>query len=355
MSEVVRIDWIDRIRLPLMIGVVTIHSYDPVRSLSGNIVSLQRRGEFSDFLMFTCSQVFARLSVPVFFLIAGYFFSKRSQWLDFPSWVAAVFRRIRSLGIPFLFWNIGLFLFIWVINFFDFFSLAPEGRIGGVLSRGFLDSSALIFGFNGYPISYQFWFVRDLLILYFFSFPIVASGSVFLWIFVFFVGLMWFLGFQVGFIPAWGSILFFTFGVILRRFEGRWSLDGVPRYVFFIYCTFACSEFFLKDFSWYEQFHRTNLLLGVLSIFWFSSAIRCLPVVDSFCRHWVRASFFVFAFHEPLLTVFKKIFFGMVLSSLSATIVYFFVIFLAVFVSLFAFKILSDFFPKLLFYLTGGR
>ena len=68
-----RLVWVERLRLPLMIGVVLIHAYDPVRATHGELISLQGRAGFSDFVMFLLSQVIGRLSVPMFFAMSGFF------------------------------------------------------------------------------------------------------------------------------------------------------------------------------------------------------------------------------------------------------------------------------------------
>lgn len=106
------------------------------------------------------------VAVPLFALFSGYFFFSglEDKW-DFSLWMEKLKKRIHSLLIPYLIWN--LLFAIWILvgmlyqnsNMNIFASWWNE--IGGF--RIFFAQS------SGYPINWALWFIRDLLVCVLFS------------------------------------------------------------------------------------------------------------------------------------------------------------------------------------------
>lgn len=110
------------------------------------------------------SQGLCWVAVPTFFLISGYLFYNGLQEWDYKRWYKKLEKRIYSLLIPYLLWNLIAFLIFYlvqmlkansVIGLFDFF------RTNGL---HFLWDSH-----NNKPMDFPLWFVRDLIVAVLFS------------------------------------------------------------------------------------------------------------------------------------------------------------------------------------------
>jgi len=154
---------IDILRFPLIVGVVFIHAYSG--EIHGSVVNGRGIGDWVDFVevLFSCG--IAHIAVALFFLFSGYlFFQDMWSWGIYTNKLE---RRIRTLLIPYLFWNcltLGIFALVQSI---------PQTRAyyaGTVWPpvRAFsaLDYAKAILGvFVDGPIDGPLWFVRDLMVL----------------------------------------------------------------------------------------------------------------------------------------------------------------------------------------------
>jgi hypothetical protein len=112
----------------------------------------------------------------------------------------------------------------------------------------------------------------------------------------------------------------------------------------------------LKDASWSDYLNRLGILLGMIAV---------LSLTKSFVHiAWIRASllwassgsFFVFAIHEPLLRILRKVSYTMIkpTSDLSVLTLYFVIPAVVVGLSLSIFILLKAVTPKFLRVITGG-
>ena len=62
------------LRFPLIVGVVFIHAYETMVGFSGGTVGVSQNNFVTEFIRNLISQGFARIAVPMFFLLSGYFF-----------------------------------------------------------------------------------------------------------------------------------------------------------------------------------------------------------------------------------------------------------------------------------------
>ncbi len=151
-------------RFPMIVGVVFIHAYGTNATFEGNLSGVQQINGFAQFVQDIISQGFARLAVPLFFMLSGYFFFLRVDW-SLITYKDLIFKRFRTLLIPFIFWNTLILILYWIIQKIPATQTLLSGKKNIISSYGFFDYLNAIFGIYGSPISYQFWFIRDLIIL----------------------------------------------------------------------------------------------------------------------------------------------------------------------------------------------
>lgn len=122
MANNTKIDWaqnqsttIDALRLPLTIAVIFVHTYFYSTDLINTEPILSSQWTFK-ILNITFSLVLGQIAVPIFFLISGYlFFTNFSNW-TWTGYAAKLKRRLWSLCIPYIIWNIVKLIFIFIKN-----------------------------------------------------------------------------------------------------------------------------------------------------------------------------------------------------------------------------------------------
>ena len=107
----------------------------------------------------------ARLAVPTFFLISGYFFFYQLKKWDKSVYFGKLRKRLHTLLIPYLLWNgipvLGIIIVRLLIGMRggDSWSMVKEFGIGIGWLRALWDC-----GTNGHPFDVPLWYVRDLMV-----------------------------------------------------------------------------------------------------------------------------------------------------------------------------------------------
>lgn len=295
------------LRFPLIVGVVFIHNYSLTSTLQGSAVGLAHADGMLEFVRNVVSHGMARISVPLFFLMSGYLF-----FLDFEPTLAVLLAKLKSrsrtLLLPFLFWNAANLALIAAAQSFPAGAKYLSGKTALVshLSGALLLDT--IFGVHGEPISYQFWFIRDLMVLVLLTpliyllcrrvgLPVLLAGAA-----------LWLANAPWVPVPALDATLCFMIGAwfAIRRID-LFCVDRIGAFALMLYIPAL-----LFDAIWFGAAADTlvpkvSIVLGVISALWLTRfAIRS----DDLRSHLVRlsgASFFVFAAHEPLLTICRKL------------------------------------------------
>lgn len=247
--------------------------------------------------------------MPLFYLISGYLFfqsfdgSKRA-------YLSKIKKRVSTLLVPFLFWNILLLTVIILLQNISFTETFFNSGKKPILSYRAIEYVCAIFGIGRSPISYQFWFIRDLILLMLFSPVIFILARHLPKLSFFLLFLLWF--FNINSIIDNEAIFFFysgcaicTNGISTTRVDNyHWKLTitFLPCALFDTYNIMSHSMIPPTD----SFFHKIVILLGILWIWsltsefietWTSKRLQSISYI----------SFFVFAFHEPLVTVLKKL------------------------------------------------
>ncbi len=294
---------ITMLRLPLIIGVVFVHSYDTTIGRAAQL-------HYSGWVKFMCdyiSEGVATVCVPLLFLISGYLFYYGLD-LSRRGFTSRIAKRGRSLLIPYVAWNILCLLLTLIAQSLAVTSKYVSGRSAPIASFSLFGYVNAILGVTTHPIAYQFWFVRDLFLLVVLSpvlyFLLTRAAS------PFFIGVaLWWSASGVWTLPVLSreSILFFSLGGLLaiRRINPL-AIDRIGA-LSLVYLPLSVMDALTKHQSFNNPVHKVAELCGIVCVFCATKYV----LRWSTCRKWLitlsSTSFFVFAAHEPLLTVTRKV------------------------------------------------
>ena len=254
------------------------------------------------------AQGVCRVAVPVFFLISGYLFYVGLECWDWKIWKEKMLRRLWTLLIPYLVWNI-LSLFI---------------GAGGEFVKYFLDGGAfpdlvlwfrhqggiraLWDGRSGMPYDYPLWFIRDLIILVALS-PVLHFIVRKTHIYGLLVLLVLYLSDFWIHIPGFSSagFFFFSFGALfsIRQldFTVPFRKYWIPAFVLALPCLIGMTMTFVERLKFWEYLQRPFTLFGSIAVIGMVASLfgrgrlRVHPLLS-------ESSFFIFAAHGTIVLPF---------------------------------------------------
>jgi len=295
------------LRFPLIVGVVFIHAYVTDVGFSNEVIGSGHNGWLLTFIRDLVSRGVARIAVPLFFLMSGYFFFLGLKW-SLTNYKAKLKSRINSLLIPFLFWNILTLLVYAAAQYLPVTQIYFSGKSSPISEFRVYDYLNALIGINSYPISYQFWFIRDLMVL------VVLSPMFFLiinyvpMIFLGVVSALWFVDFWPVYIPSSSAILFFYIGALMAISGGSlFRFDSNGNKILILYILILLIDVLTKGGLYNAYIHKTGILFGIASALYITQFALNNKKISSFLLWSSNTSFFVFAIHEPFLTITRKI------------------------------------------------
>ncbi len=198
-------DVIRQLRFPMIVLVTFAHSYGHV---ADDFYLLSSEWNTYEFLKLLISQTLVKVAVPVFFIISGYlFFANVKEW-NLSVYKEKMFRRVKTLLIPYLIWNllmaIKLKSFSWSL-FWVYWK--PAG-----IQIDWLGNEQLMTA----PANMPLWFLRDLMVVSLLT-PIVYIGIRRLGFWLLGLITILYLSGICAFIPGLSAyaVFFFTFGAFL--------------------------------------------------------------------------------------------------------------------------------------------
>lgn len=218
-----------------------------------------------------------------------------------------------------------------------------------------------VYGDSGMPICYQFWFIRDLIIVIIFT-PILHCIIKYCKVFgIFVLGALWL--FNLWFVIPGFSIIaffFFSFGAWFSINRHNFTIDFCPmRWITtFVYLALVV----LDTWLWYckimdnDYIHKIGIIVGLVAVVsWTAYGItKNYLHVSAFFR---GSSFFVYAYHGmPAALVIK--YWMKLLSPVSEWMMlvsYFLIPFFIVGIGVGIYALSRKFFPALTALVAGGR
>jgi len=355
----------DAIRFPLVIMVVFIHCF----GLPNEFTPLCEVKNFNydevfTFIRIFFSKVFPHIAVPTFFIMSSYllFRSFNGIW-DFNQWSHKVKRRIKSLLIPYLIWNMIPILFY----------IATV--IGGAIIhnkpiQGLSEPISSLFSWHTYwdikidgsltgPMNYPLWFIRDLMV------HIILSPLIFIYIKttkiygILFVLLYYLLGFNFISIP--GLNFFVTIFFVMGSYLALNKIDIIEQFKKYsnyihpicIVSLFIAVYTFGSNLSISGYSFRIYIITGIISLFTISGSlckkynIKGKTIVTS-------STFFVYAAHLGLpMQKSANIIVNSITDIVPPVICYFLVPFITIFLCVLMYIILNSISPRLTTFVCG--
>lgn len=347
------------IRFPLIVGVVFIHAYGGSVNLKNTQSGVEQVGFFSQILQEFVSHGVARVAVPLFFLMSGYLF-----FLGFNGSLSAYKNkaksRFNSLIIPFLFWNAFVMLLYFCAQSISATSHYFSGSIQNISSYSVYDFFNAFFGFTQSPIAYQFWFIRDLVIVLCFT-PLIHAllrvkymGELVLAL----LALLWFIDLWPLYVPSIAALFFFYFGALVgQRNANVFCFDPIGKPIAGSYVVVLLIDVFTKSYEFNHYLHNLGVMLGIATALYLSKAVIARNALKNALIRLSTVSFFIFAVHEPMLTISKKLSYRLLQpsSDISVSLLYLSLPVAIILLALFFHGLIEKLMPNFLKLVSGGR
>ncbi|HZE91535.1 MAG TPA: acyltransferase [Rhizobacter sp.] len=342
-------DRLAMIRFPLIVLVVCYHNE------SGGEFTQQLQGAPAlafavDFL----ANSLGGIRVPVFFLIAGYVFF-RNFHAD-ASWFGEKLQsRARSLLLPLIAWTALWMLVLSIAQKLPVTAALLSGK--SIWSTTLVELSAhrLILGFIGQGhqlFLYHLWFLRDLFVLVLLT-PVIyllikgTRGWATLFVLV---------GWVSGMAISWASsdALFFFFLGCHLAIAGK-SIFWADKAG--LYAVLGWIMLRMMGSSLPPVGEKLWVVCGVVAILCLSAGLARVPWALDVLRRASRYSFFIFAAHEPVLTMVRRLYFAALPlhAPFDVFMAYFVIVLLTISLLVFTFKGMERVAPRVLQVMNGGR
>lgn len=365
-SEELLLKTIDWLRFPLIVGVVFIHTDFSALSLKG-IDSIN----LANYPIFTVisslfSKIIFEICVPLFFFISGYLFFYKTAGFTAKIYFQKLKKRVRSLFIPYIFWNLIVLLLLFLAQYF---------LVGGLVSGknkpiadfslsdwiwSFWDTSKINPDLHkSLPINSPLWFIRDLMVIVLVSpviYFIIKKIGVYA---IITFGLLWFLN-PFYYIPGCStvSLFFFSAGAYFSIKQKNIIEIIKPNF------TFICPLYVLiiatETYFYYHNLSNELYCVGILTGMALALSITAYFIGSGKWKaeaYLSKSSFFIFAYHRlPLVFVIKLLFtFIHPQSEMALLLLYIICPAIVIGFGLVAHRILGKISPKFTSMISGGR
>ncbi len=294
-----------------------------------------------------------RIAVPFFFIVSGFLF-----FLNNPTdYINKIKKRSKTLLLPYIIWSLAGILLYFILQ------TTPQSK--PFFKTGLIKDFTpyqLLFRLFINPVPYQFWFIRDLIffvlispLIYFFIKKTKEIG-VLLLLFCWLIDLDFM-------IISNESILFFYIGAIIAirnqnivNYDySKFSLYLFNFWLFLVVITTSLKFIDFQSKIIITIIFKSSIIIGLLTYWSVYDLLFLKNQNTKFLKSPIfQFSFFIFAIHEPFLTIIKKILFS-IFSKDAGLIIYIIapliVIFICILIS-FAFK---KYFQNTYYLITGGR
>lgn len=269
-------------------------------------------------------QALCTFVVPLFFFISGFLYFNRIKvhggQFNKSTYLKKTRKRIKSLLIPYLLWNLIVLVFYSCVQLLSHNS--PEMQKAGykLISDYTLIDFAKVFwaiDSTGMPIDGPLWFIRDLFVTSLFT-PIIYLFLKYTKIFGVF---LLFVGFAIGLDTgikglSYGCIFYFSLGASAQLLYKGDFLDMLsriaPQIAICGIVVLACLQFYNanQSISILGGYIGKVYILGMIIFVW--SALRCRYVKSGLNIYEILplSSFFIFAIHKPIQVIIRRMTFA---------------------------------------------
>lgn len=253
-----------------------------------------------------------RIAVPIFFIISGYFFFKNFK-TETDYFVSILKKKSKTILVPFLFWSILGVLIYFVLQSIP--PLLPFFTKKLLKDYTFFELIKTIF-VN--PIPYQLWFMRDLMVFVLVS-PIIVYLLKKAPLFVVVVNILLWVLISNEFQNSIEAFLFFTTGGIISIYKPEiLKIDLSNKTILLVvFWLFLCLCKVFLEYMAISQLlitviHKISIVLGIIAFWGVYDLIKTDYFEKKQFKFLISFTFFLYVFHEPLLTIIKKLLFSII-------------------------------------------
>lgn len=341
---------INFLRFPMIVAVVMQHAF--LESIRINVPEAGVPVYHN--ISFLISTIFAHVAVPLFFFISGFLFFYHTSF-SFDIYKQKLRSRVKTLLIPYLFWNVVVLICHWAIYLFSPITLT-SGYYKLVYDYSWLDYLRIFWDVNGdFPLNGALWFVRDLMVMIICSPLVYWALRYFRCYILILVGGSWILAMDI---PHLTAIFFFSLGAWFSLNRRNFVEDFKSFYPFgvLVYFIIALATILTRDTLSFEFISRSGILLGLVAFI----AITAHYVNKGSWRASVfltGSCFFVYAFHQLPLNAIVRLWFKFIhpVYDWQFVLIYFTAPIVIVAIDLLFYALLRKYFPKFVAIITGGR
>lgn len=357
------------LRFPLIIGVVLIHSRFSEVVVNG--VDLMKNEIFPIYstISYLFSNVFSAIAVPLFYFISGFlFFHKTVSFTGRIYWLKLK-KRARTILIPYIVWNLLI-----IALFFMTQTFLPELISGKNLSisdytisdwawafwnTNMINGSATGTEGGSYPICFQFWFLRDLMVVMLFSPLIYFLLKKLRQCVILCLGILWFWGWWfdiTGFSIT--AIFFFSAGAYFSIQKKNFveCMKPLLPVAIILYVLVVIADLCFLNRQLAGFLYSIEVLIGIIvSVTLVAHFIeKGKWRVNSFLAD---SSFFIYAYHGMTLTFVMKFMFKLLEPYSEGMMLTLYVLCptITILIGLFIYKYMKKYLPKTTAFITGGR
>lgn len=340
------------LRLPLIVGVVLIHSR------IGTSYIAEEGFPIYTAISHIISNILARVAVPCFFIFSGYFFFRNGGEFTLEAYKNKLLKRSRTVLLPYILWNMAVMaMFLLSEPFTKGLVLESRKLVSDYSLREFLQA---FWNLNdGFPICYQLWFIRNLMVIMILSPLVYLALRGMKQYFILIIGVLWLAGWNTK-IDAINSttLLFFSvgayFGITKHNFvvSARRLLQPAA-IIYIILC--VADTYFLSE-SWHWYINRAAIPFGIITaigisaLFAENNKYKVVP-------HLAGIGFFMYAFHGMPLTLTTKLAFRYFSpqSDMAILGLYFLCPLVVLCIGFTLYYLIARYLPRLMSLITGGR
>lgn len=292
--------------------------------------------------VFILKSFLASGAVPVFFLLSGYLGGRKIQSSEF-RFSGYAKEKLHTLVVPFLFWN---FLTLSLVFAAKASGHASAWRGNGAYFDVELSAPSIISALCGIgrpPIVYQFWFVRDLIIVSFAAVVVCRLLPK--------IPLLPWLFFLIPFSIS-SSLAFYLVGDQLRTYLPPEKFPNVRSSTLYCLCWLLIGVATLLGFisirSPLEEIGSASFILMLAVIFSATRFGRRIALLGP-------ATFFIYATHEPLVTIVGRTWYILKFPLYGSSFCFLLIPAVVFSICTCAYLILNKTCPRIMAVATGGR
>lgn len=349
------------LRFPLIIAVIFIHT--PLNEAIINGIALTEEYKFPvyDIFFHIITNEIARIAVPLFFFISGFLFFYKTSIFNRNEYVKKLKKRFKSLFIPYIFWNLTVLFLVFLSQMFLSSMLSGNNKL--ITDYNYTDWLNIFWNHKEEaPICYQFWFIRDLLIVVLFT-PLIYYFIKYIKIYgIILLGILWTLniwGDVVGFSIT--SFFFFSFGAWFSINKRDFTIDfsslrrgTTLTYIGLLILNTSLWYYKITDFYYVKNI---SIIIGMIAIIsWVAFGLKNNKIQPN--AFLASSSFFVFAYHGMPIALLIKIYMKFTAPYISEwTMIFGYILipFIIAYTGVGIYAILHKYFPSFTSLITGGR